>query len=84
MLRDNLSAQGKLNTYKIMRARMQYHNTPISDIRRSPAQIVFNHQLRDFIPLPAYKLLNSQVSDTIRISWTLTHQYDGVILQIVG
>ena len=60
MLRDNMSAQGKLNTDKIMRARMQYHNTPISDIRWSPAQIVFNRQLRDFIPVPTYKYRPSQ------------------------
>ena len=41
MLRDNVSAQGKMNTLNtdmVMRARMQYHNTPITDVGRSPSR----------------------------------------------
>ena len=55
MLRDRMSAQGKLNTDKITRALMQHRNTPISDIRQSAAQIVFNCQLRNFGPVLPYK-----------------------------
>ena len=42
LIRDHVSAQGKINTDKVLRDRMQYNNTPIPDVRRSPAQMVFN------------------------------------------
>ena len=47
--------RGSLDTDKIMRAVLQYHNTPMQDCRRSPAQIVFGRQMRDFIPSLTYK-----------------------------
>jgi hypothetical protein len=46
---------GSLDTDKIMRAVLQYCNTPMQDCRRSPAQIVFGRQMRDFIPSLTYK-----------------------------
>jgi hypothetical protein len=41
LLRDNMGHGGSLNTAKIMRAVLQYRNTPMQDCRRSPAQMVF-------------------------------------------
>ena len=38
-----------------MRAVLQYRNTPMQDSRRSPAQMVFGRQMRDFIPSLTYK-----------------------------
>ena len=34
------------------RAVMQYRNTPDCDTGRSPAQVIFGRQLRDFLPAP--------------------------------
>ena len=34
---------------------MQYINTPDRDIKQSPAQIVFCHAIKDFMPVLAYK-----------------------------
>ena len=39
---------------------MQYRNTPLTDLRLSPAQIVFNRQLRDFLPVLPHKYKPSQ------------------------
>jgi hypothetical protein len=55
LLRDNTGHGGSLNTDKIMRAVLQYRNTPMQDSRRSPAQMVFGHQMKDFIPSLTYK-----------------------------
>jgi hypothetical protein len=60
ILRDNMNNRGGLNTDKYARALMQYRNTPHQDTRLSPAQIVFNRQLRDFIPVLSYKYRPSQ------------------------
>ena len=55
-----MSANGSLHTDRVMRAVMQYRNTPLPDLRLSPAQIIFNCQLRDFIPVLSYKYRPSQ------------------------
>jgi hypothetical protein len=55
LLRDNTGHGGSLDTDKIMRAMLQYRNTPMQDCRRSPAQIMFGRQMRDFIPSLTYK-----------------------------
>ena len=55
LLRDNTGHGGSLDTDKIMRAVLQYRNTPMQDSRRSPAQMVFGRQMRDFIPSLTYK-----------------------------
>ena len=55
LLRDNLNSRGQLNTDKFMRAVMQYKNTPQQDTMRSPAQMVYGRQLRDFIPSLQHK-----------------------------
>jgi hypothetical protein len=55
MLRDNMGHGGSIYTDKVMRAVLQYRNTPMQDSRRSPAQMVFGRQMRDFIPSLTYK-----------------------------
>ena len=52
LLRENIGLDGKLNTDKFQRAVMQYRNTPDRDTGRSPAQVIFGRQLRDFLPAP--------------------------------
>ena len=50
MLHNNISANGSLNNDKILRALLEYRNTPLPDINLSPAQILFHRQLKDAIP----------------------------------
>lgn len=52
LLRENVGSDGKLNSDKVQRAVMQYRNTPDRDTGRSPAQVIFGRQLRDFLPAP--------------------------------
>ena len=52
LLRENVSLDGKLNTDRFQRAVMQYRNTPDRDTGRSPAQVIFGRELRDFLPAP--------------------------------
>ena len=54
MLRDNLDSKGDV-TDKFYRALLQYRNTPHSDTRLSPAQVIFGRQVRDFLPVLPYK-----------------------------
>ena len=54
MLRDNLDSQGNM-TDKFYRALLQYRNTPHSDTRLSPAQVIFGRQVRDFLPVLPYE-----------------------------
>ena len=51
MIRENLTRQGTLDSDKFAAAMMTYRNTPCRDTKLSPAQIIFGHQLRDFIPV---------------------------------
>ena len=51
MLRDNIGAGGTLDRTSFSQALLTYRNTPDRDTGRSPAQVVFGRQLRDFIPV---------------------------------
>ena len=52
MIRENTSPDGSLNNDRFLRAVMSYRNTPDRDTERSPAQVIFGRNLRDFLPAP--------------------------------
>ena len=56
LLRDNMGPGGSIDNDRFMRAIMQFRNTPMQDCRRSPAQMVYGRQLRDFLPALHNKL----------------------------
>ena len=68
LLRDNVGPGGSLDTDRVMRAVMQFRNTPMQDCRRSPAQMVFGRQMRDFIPSLQHKY--EPIKD-----WSVTQEY---------
>ena len=51
MLRENVSPSGHLNTDKFLRALLNHRNTPDRDTGLSPAQVIFGHPIRDFLPV---------------------------------
>ena len=51
MLRENVSPNGHLNTDKFLRALLNHRNTPDRDTGLSPAQVIFGHPIRDFLPV---------------------------------
>ena len=53
---------------RFMRAVMQFRNTPMQDCRRSPAQMVFGRQMRDFLPNLPHKYEPAK-------DWTVTQEY---------
>ena len=68
LLRDNVGPGGSLDTDRVMRAVMQFRNTPMQDCRRSPAQMVFGRQMRDFIPSLQHKYEPAK-------DWSVTQEY---------
>ena len=50
IIRDNVAANGSIDTDEAAKAILQYHNTPLVDDKLSPAQILFHRQLRDVMP----------------------------------
>ena len=67
MIRENLTSQGTLNSDKFSAAMLTYRNTPCRDTKLSPAQIIFGHQLRDFIPVKPGQFKPRQ-------EWILTYE----------
>ena len=51
LIAENMTTKGSLNTDSISKALLQYKNTPIKGIGLSPAQILFQRNLRDAIPM---------------------------------
>lgn len=51
MLRENISGSGNLDTEKFPMALLTYRNTPRRDTGLPPAQVIFGHQIRDFLPV---------------------------------
>ena len=68
ILRDNIGPDGSIDNDKFMRAAMQFRNTPMQDCRRSPAQMVFGRQLRDFLPSLLHKFAPAK-------DWVTTQEY---------
>ena len=67
MVRDNLRGDGSLDTDEAAKAMMQYRNTPLRDIEKSPAQLALGRQLRDSIPMSReYYLPDSHWAKTIQ------------------
>ncbi|XP_076063459.1 uncharacterized protein LOC143038319 [Oratosquilla oratoria] len=56
VLRGNISADGSLDTDNASLALLQYLNTPLRDINKSPAQLATGRQLRDGVPAIACRL----------------------------
>ena len=52
LLADNTGARGSINTDNLARALLQYRNTPLRDINKSPAELALGRELRDTLPLP--------------------------------
>ena len=50
VLMDNTGPGGSLDTDQVSVALLQYHNTPLRGINKSPAQLATGRQLRDGIP----------------------------------
>ena len=50
IIHNNTAADGSLNTDNAARAIIQYRNTPLPDLKLSPAQILLHRNLRDGIP----------------------------------
>ena len=50
IITDNTNPDGSLNNNKILRAVLQYRNTPLPELGLSPAQLLLHRILRDSIP----------------------------------
>ena len=50
IISDNVDANGSIHNDKVAIAILPYRNTPLKDIKLSPAQILFHRQLRDSLP----------------------------------
>ena len=68
ILRENIGPGGTLDNDRFMRAIMQFRNTPMQDCQRSPAQMVFGRQLRDFLPTLLHKFEPAK-------DWVATQEY---------
>lgn len=65
MLRENILPNGSLDNDKFGMASLQYKNTPIQSLGKSPAQIVYGCHLRDFTPSDVENL---EIHDEWRLS----------------
>ena len=60
ILRENVGGAGTVATERVVLAFLQYHNTPLRDGGKSPAQLLLGRQLRSGIPVPSDELRISQ------------------------
>ena len=73
MLRDNIAADGSLNTDRFLRALLLHRNTPDRDTGLSPAQVIFGRSIRDFFPIKPGNLV-------LHPEWRLTmEQREGAL-----
>lgn len=61
MITDNTGPNGELDTDRFQRAVLQYRNTPDQDTQMSPAQIIFQRDIKDFIPIIPGRFRPSEV-----------------------
>ena len=71
LIRENVSADGKLNHTRLTRALLTYRNTPDRATDRSPAELLLGRQLRDFLP-------GSESSPPLRNSSNLSQTWQDV------
>ena len=55
LLMGNTGSNGTINTDAVAQALLQYRNTPLRDVKKSPAELALGRQLRDTIPLPRHR-----------------------------
>ena len=51
LLQGNTGSKGTINTDNVAKALLQYRNTPLRDVNKSPAQLALGRDLRDGIPV---------------------------------
>ena len=51
LIRDNTASDGTPNWDKVSRALMNHRNTPDTEWKLSPAQLIFGRPVRDFLPI---------------------------------
>ena len=61
ILLDNTKSDGSPSWDKVRRAVMQHRNTPLNDVKLSPAQLVFGRPIRDFLPVKPNMFKPSEV-----------------------
>ena len=52
IMKGNTGPKGSLHTDNIAKALLQYRNTPLQGVNRSPAELALGRELRDTLPLP--------------------------------
>ena len=52
LLMGNTGSRGSINTDAVAQALLQYRNTPLRGVDKSPAELALGRQLRDTLPLP--------------------------------
>ena len=52
LLRGSTGRKGAIDTDKVAQALLQYRNTPLRGINKSPAELALGRSLRDTVPLP--------------------------------
>ena len=68
VIEGNIGPQGSINNDNIMRALLQYRNTPLKTVNKSPAQLLLGRELRDGIPQPTEKYcINPQWENVARL-----------------
>ena len=55
LLMGHTGINGTIHTDAVAQALLQYRNTPLRDVNKSPAQLALGRQLRDTVPLPRHR-----------------------------
>ena len=56
LIRDNTGPDGSLDTNSFLAALLMHRNTPASDTKMSPAEVLFGRRLKDLLPIHPEKL----------------------------